>query len=116
MVLTVYKDHAQKAIQLSKHRASAAVSSKLITSIEIIIIANYGCFYKQLLFSSVQKMTNKVMLGCRLCATHKREYIVLVDLNEFPSIFQKVQHSHSRQQKTTSNLIRINLKGILEVQ
>ena len=39
--------------------------------------------------------------------------IVLVDLNEFPLIFQKVQHSHSRHQKTTSNLIRINLKGIL---
>ena len=28
--------------------------------------------------------------------------IVLVDLNEFSSIFQKVQHSHSRHQKTTS--------------
>ena len=32
----------------------------------------------------------------------------------FPSIFQKVQHSHSRHQKTTSNLPRINLKGILQ--
>ena len=40
--------------------------------------------------------------------------IVLVDLNEFPSIFQKVQHSHSRHQKTTSNRLRINLKGILK--
>ena len=40
--------------------------------------------------------------------------IVLVDLNEFPSIFQKVPHSHSRQQKTTSNLLRINLRGILK--
>ena len=39
--------------------------------------------------------------------------IVLVDLNEFPSILQKVQHSHCRHQKTTSNLPRINLKGIL---
>ena len=39
--------------------------------------------------------------------------IVLVDLNEFPSIFQTVQHSHSRHQETTSNLLRINLKGIL---
>ena len=39
---------------------------------------------------------------------------LLVDLNEFPSIFQKVQHSHSRHQKTTSNLLRINLKGILK--
>ena len=38
---------------------------------------------------------------------------VLVDLNEFPPIFQKVQHSHSRHQKTTSNLLRINLKGKL---
>ena len=38
---------------------------------------------------------------------------VLVDLNECPSIFQKVQHSHSRHQKTTSNLLRINLKGIV---
>ena len=35
-------------------------------------------------------------------------------LNEFPSIFQKVQHSYSRHQKTTSNLLRINLKGILK--
>ena len=32
-----------------------------------------------------------------------------MDLNEFPSIFQKVQHSHSRQQETTSNLLRIYL-------
>ena len=40
--------------------------------------------------------------------------IVLVDLNEFPSIFQKVQHSHSRHQKTTSNLLRIHLKGIFK--
>ena len=39
--------------------------------------------------------------------------IVLVDLNEFPSIFQKVQHSHSRHLKTTSNLLSINLKGKL---
>ena len=36
-----------------------------------------------------------------------------MDLNEFPSIFQKVQHSHSRHQKTTSNLLSINLKCIL---
>ena len=36
-----------------------------------------------------------------------------MDLNEFPSIFQKVQHSHSRHQKTTPNLLRINLKGKL---
>ena len=35
-------------------------------------------------------------------------------LNEFPSIFQKVQHSYSRHQKTTSNLRRVNLKGILK--
>ena len=34
-------------------------------------------------------------------------HIVLVDLNEFSSIFWKVQHSHSRYQKTTSNLLRI---------
>ena len=39
--------------------------------------------------------------------------IVLVDLNEFPPLFQKVQHSNSRHQKTTSNL-RINLKVILK--
>ena len=37
-----------------------------------------------------------------------------MDLNEFPSIFQKVKHSHSRHQKTISNLLRINLKGILQ--
>ena len=40
--------------------------------------------------------------------TPKFKAIVLVDLNEFPSIFQKVQHSHSRDQKTTSNLLIIN--------
>ena len=39
--------------------------------------------------------------------------IVLVDLNEFPSIFQKVQHSHSRHQKT-STFLRINFKDILK--
>ena len=36
---------------------------------------------------------------------------VLVDSNEFSLIFWKVQHSHSRHQKTTSHLLRINLKG-----
>ena len=41
--------------------------------------------------------------------------IVLVDLNEFSPIFQKVQHSHSRHQKTTSNLLEINLKGKLRL-
>ena len=35
----------------------------------------------------------------------------LVDLNEFTSIFQTVKHSHYRHQKTTSNILRINLKG-----
>ena len=45
---------------------------------------------------------------------HIVKAIVLVDLNEFPSIFQKVKHSHSRHQKITSNLLRINLKGILK--
>ena len=43
-----------------------------------------------------------------------KPYIVLVNLNEFLSFFQKVQHSHSRHQKTTSNFLRINLKGILK--
>ena len=37
----------------------------------------------------------------------------MVDLNEFSSIFQKVQHSHSRHQKTTSNLLGIHLKDKL---
>ena len=37
--------------------------------------------------------------------------IVLVDLNEFSSIFLIVQHSHSRHKITTSNLCRINLKA-----
>ena len=45
---------------------------------------------------------------------YKSHNIVLVDFNEFPSIFQKVQHYHSRHQKTSSNLLRINLKGILK--
>ena len=40
--------------------------------------------------------------------------IVLVDLIEFPPIFQKVQHSHPSRQKTTSNLLRSNFKGILK--
>ena len=35
-------------------------------------------------------------------------------MNEFPLIFQKVQHSHFRHQKGTSSLLRINLKGILK--
>ena len=37
--------------------------------------------------------------------------IVLVDVNEF----SKVQHSHSRHQKTTSNLLKITLKDRLWV-
>ena len=44
---------------------------------------------------------------------HDDQGIVLVDLSEFPSIFQKVQHSHSRHHKTTSNPLRINLKDKL---
>ena len=40
---------------------------------------------------------------------------ILVDLNEFPSIFQKVQHSYSRHQKTISNFLRITLKGNLRL-
>ena len=38
--------------------------------------------------------------------------IALVDLNEFPLIFQKVQHAHFRK-KIPSNFLRINLKGKL---
>ena len=49
-----------------------------------------------------------------LCEIPSRFKAILVDLNEFPSIFHKVQHSHSRHQKTTSNLLRINLKSILK--
>ena len=40
---------------------------------------------------------------------------VLEDLNECSSIFWKVQHSHSRHQKTASDLCRITLKGRLRV-
>ena len=50
------------------------------------------------------------------CMTHiyvKVMYVVLVNLNEFSAISWKVQHSHSRQ--TTSNLLRIALKGKLRV-
>ena len=39
--------------------------------------------------------------------------IVLVDWNDLSSIFWEVHHSHSRHQKTTSNLLRINVKGKL---
>ena len=38
-----------------------------------------------------------------------------MDLNEFPSTFQKVQYSQSRHQKTTSHLLRINLKSVLKL-
>ena len=38
---------------------------------------------------------------------------VLMDLNKFPSIFQKVQHSHSKHKKRTSNLLKFDLKGKL---
>ena len=38
-----------------------------------------------------------------------------MDSNEYSSIFWKVQYSHSRHQKTTSNFLRIHLKGRLEV-
>ena len=36
----------------------------------------------------------------------------MADLNKFSSIFWKVQHSHSRHQETTSNLLKITLKGM----
>ena len=39
---------------------------------------------------------------------------VLVDLNDFSSISSKVQHSHSRHYKTTSNLITLNSKDKLK--
>ena len=42
-------------------------------------------------------------------------HVLKLDWNEFSSVFWKVQHSHSRHQKTTSNLYRINLKGRLRV-
>ena len=48
------------------------------------------------------------------CMATSKVIIVLVESNEFPTIVQKVQHSHSRHQKTTSNLLRINLNGILK--
>ena len=32
-------------------------------------------------------------------------------MNEFSSVFLKVQHSHSRHQKTTSDLLKLNLRG-----
>ena len=41
--------------------------------------------------------------------------MVLVEFNDFSSIFLKVHHSHSRHQKTTSVLLRIILKGGLKV-
>ena len=54
------------------------------------------------------------------CYSHDSITIVglLVDLNEFPSLqyFKKcsIHTLESRHQKTTSNLLRINLKGILQ--
>ena len=54
----------------------------------------------------------------KICRIHqnylvalKPEYLVLGD----SSIFQKVQHSHSRHQKTPSNLLRINSNNKLMV-
>ena len=38
-----------------------------------------------------------------------------MDWNDFSSVFWKVQHSHSRHQKTTSNLVRLILRGRLKV-
>ena len=40
---------------------------------------------------------------------------LLVDWNEFPSIFHKVQHFHSRHQKTSSNLLRTNVNSKLRL-
>ena len=53
----------------------------------------------------------------RLCKIQMwlKAIIVLMDLNEFSPIFWKVQHSHSRQKKTTSLLLGITLKGRLRV-
>ena len=45
----------------------------------------------------------------------KKYSTVLADLNEFSSIFCKRQHSHSRHQKTISNLHRIISQGRLRV-
>ena len=50
-------------------------------------------------------------------ATKLKPYsIVLVDLNEFPLIFQKVQHSHSRNQKTTSRTPYNQFKRHIKIQ
>ena len=42
--------------------------------------------------------------------------VVLVDLNEFSSIFYEVQNSHSRRQKTISNPPQNHFKRQIEVQ
>ena len=58
-----------------------------------------------------EQLENKTIKVTRIQL--KSHSIVLVDSYEFPSLFQKLQHSHSRHQKTASNLLRINSKGKL---
>ena len=54
---------------------------------------------EEVMFLLILSVCNKVL----------KPYIVLVDLNEFSSVILKVQHSYSRHQKTTSNLLTITL-------
>ena len=94
---------------------------KLFTEIfwysrELFLFGGINCHKHQCIFH-----VNKIVMKCwnisiQFCIFQSHSTcIVLVDLNEFPSIFQKVQHSHSRHQKTTSTLLRINLKGKLKL-
>ena len=58
------------------------------------------------------KMSHEIHVHVFYSHHNKNHSIVLVDFNEFSSVVWKVQHSHSRHQKTTSSLVKITLKGI----
>ena len=77
-------------------------------------------FAKSLFLNGSSKSAQTFTVGfIKLLSTHPIHIVVwgnfhvvlLVDLNEFSLIFWKVQHSHSRYQKATSNLkITLNCK------
>ena len=73
-------------------------------------ILKVSCPWIQGSWNQMQKLISSSLINKALIFLKD---ILLVDLKEFPSVFQKMQHSNARHQKSTSNLLRIKLKGIL---
>ena len=103
------------------HVAMCLMSHVIQRSAPFLFIRLFCCWFVGLYFASFILIQATLHFKSNFLGLMKKLWlkaivisIVLVQLNEFPSIFQKVQHAPSRHQKTTSNLLRIYLKGILK--